>query len=1001
MFQRSVVKRLPTVAWALTAAAALAWVSPAAASISSTPDATYVTDGSVNAIVRSGNSIYLGGYFTQVGPRTGSFVAISPATGQVNAALPQVAGRGGSVHAVMADGAGGWYIGGSFTHVGSVAASDIAHIRPDGTVDMSFLPNADGEIYALARGANGTVYAGGYFSTIGANTQTRNYIAALDPATGSATAWHPYADAPVVALGIGTGGVVYAGGEFTHMGVGGPTRNHIAALDPATGDASSWDPNSTGGPGFGRVNALAVSGNGTVYVGGEFTHIGGANRNYAAALDPTTGIATVWNPGPNFFVDALAVGGDGTVYAGGDFSDGGTPGSTTIGGADRNHIAALDPLNGFATEWNPNANGTVDALALGADGTVYAGGYFSDRVTPGTTIGGADHRNWLAALDPLTGNATAWNPNPNGPVNAVAVGGGAVSAGGMFSSVGGVARSDLAALSAADGRVTAWNPSVGGGVGTGVQALALGADGTVYAGGAFTTIGANARLRNNIAALDPVTGNAIAWNPNANNAIDALAVGADGTVYAGGFFRDEGKPGVTIGGADRNWLAALDPATGNATGWNPNPDSRVEALALGHNGTIYAGGFFATIGANAQPRHSIAALDPATGNATAWSPNASGDVRALAVGADGTVYAGGMFFTIGANTQTRHYIAALEPALPGNASAWNPSASEVVDAIAVGSDGTVYAGGQFLTIGAIPQTRRSLAALDPASGNATAWNPNASGWVFALAPAADGTLYVGGNFPTLDLAAQQTFASFSLPPVSMSTPQVSGTPQAGQLLSCSQGTWSGSTPQSYAYQWLRDGATITGATSASYALTAADAGHQLACRVTASNLGGSASATSAPVSVPAPPAPPSSEAPSSPPPKLSLVGKSNATSNGSSFKASCQASGQLCTGTATLTTTEKLQLPGGKIVGLSARKRQKRVRSRRVVVGSVRFSIPAGQTKTVSVPLNRTGRKLLAKFRRLPVTLAVALNGPNDSPSVVVRSRLTINQQRKKRRNRH
>jgi Domain of unknown function (DUF5122) beta-propeller len=845
VFQCSVVKRLPTVAWALTAAAALAWVSPAAASISSTPDATYVTDGSVNAIVRSGNSIYLGGYFTQVGSRTGSFVAISPATGRVNAALPQVAGRGGSVHAVMADGAGGWYIGGSFTHVGSVAASDIAHIRPDGTVDMSFLPNADGDVYALARGVDGTVYAGGYFSTIGANAQTRNYIAALDPATGSATAWHPYADHPVVALGIGAGGVLYAGGEFTRMGVGGPTRNHIAALDPATGDASSWDPNSTGGPGFGRVNALAVSGNGT-------------------------------------------------VYAGGDFSDGGIPGSTTIGGADRNHIAALDPMNGFATEWNPNANGTVVALALGADGTVYAGGYFSDRVTPGTTIGGAD-RNWLAALDPLTGTATPWNPNANGPVNAVAVGGGAVSAGGMFSSVGGVARSDLAALSAADGRVTAWNPSVGGGFGTGVQALALGADGTVYAGGYFTTIGANA-----------------------------------------------------------------------------------------------------------QPRHSIAALDPATGNATAWSPNASGDVRALAVGADGTVYAGGMFFTIGANTQTRHYIAALDPTLPGNASAWNPSASDVVDAIAVGSDGTVYAGGQFLTIGAIPQTRGSLAALDPASGNATTWNPNASGWVFALAPAADGTLYVGGNFPTLDLAAQQTFASFSLPPVSTSAPQVSGTPQVGQLLSCSQGTWSGSTSQSYTYQWLRDGATITGTTSASYALTAADAGHQLACRVTASNLGGSVNATSAPVSVPAPPAPPSSKAPSSPPPKLSLVGKPNATSNGSSFKASCQApSGELCTGTATLTTTEKLKLPGGKIVGLSARKPQKRVRSRRVVVGSVRFSIPAGQTKTVSVPLNRTGRKLLAKFRRLPVTLAVALNGPNGSPSVVVRSRVTINQQRKKRRNRH
>jgi ubiquitin-protein ligase len=216
---------------------------------------------------------------------------------------------------------------------------------------------------------------------------------------------------------------------------------------------------------------------------------------------------------------------------------------------------------------------------------------------------------------------------------------------------------------------------------------------------------------------------------------------------------------------------------------------RVEALAVGGDGTIYAGGYFTAIGANAQTRHAIAALDPVTGSATAWNPNASGDVRAIAVGPDGTVYAGGMIFMIGANAQARNNIAALDPGT-GNATAWNPDASDVVNAIAVGADGTVYAGGQFQTIGAIPQTRRSIAALDPG-------------------------LYVGGSFATLDLAAQQTFASFSLPPVNTSAPQVSGTPQVGQVLSCSQGGWTGSTPQAYADQWLRDGAPIAGATSAS------------------------------------------------------------------------------------------------------------------------------------------------------------------------------------------
>lgn len=90
-------------------------------------------------------------------------------------------------------------------------------------------------------------------------------------------------------------------------------------------------------------------------------------------------------------------------------------------------------------------------------------------------------------------------------------------------------------------------------------------------------------------------------------------------------------------------------------------------------------------------------------------------------------------------------------------------------------------------------------------------------------------------------------------PASTAKPAVSGSPVAGRTLSCSQGSWSGSTPQTYAYQWLRSGGAIAGATRSTYTVTAADAGRSLACRVTASNSAGSASATSASVNVPPPP----------------------------------------------------------------------------------------------------------------------------------------------------
>jgi hypothetical protein len=83
-----------------------------------------------------------------------------------------------------------------------------------------------------------------------------------------------------------------------------------------------------------------------------------------------------------------------------------------------------------------------------------------------------------------------------------------------------------------------------------------------------------------------------------------------------------------------------------------------------------------------------------------------------------------------------------------------------VSAIAI--DGaTVYLGGSFDTVGTQP--RALLAAVSITDGSPLTFNPNASGGVaiHSLSVAADAPLYVGGSFPTFDLAYQQGFAAFS------------------------------------------------------------------------------------------------------------------------------------------------------------------------------------------------------------------------------------------------
>lgn len=110
-------------------------------------------------------------------------------------------------------------------------------------------------------------------------------------------------------------------------------------------------------------------------------------------------------------------------------------------------------------------------------------------------------------------------------------------------------------------------------------------------------------------------------------------------------------------------------------------------------------------------------------------------------------------------------------------------------------------------------------------------------------------------------------------PLSSQAPSISGTPTVTETLSCAPGSWEND-PASYAYEWTRDGAPISEASTETYVVQEADQGHSLGCTVTASNNAGSASAQSALVEVPAPqqPAPGSSETngggqslPSSPP----------------------------------------------------------------------------------------------------------------------------------------
>jgi hypothetical protein len=315
-------------------------------------------------------------------------------------------------------------------------------------------------------------------------------------------------DDAVQALAVDGSGTLYVGGSFT-------TAGGVAAHYVAEWNGSAWSALGSGMDD--SVNALAVDGSGNLYVGGSFTTAGGVAAHYVARWNGSAWFAL--GSGMDDSVNALAVDGSGNLYAGGDF--------TTAGGVAAQHIARW---NGSA--WSALGSGMDDclnALAVDGSGNLYAGGHFA-------TAGGVA-ANYVARW-----NGSAWSALDSGTgdcVNALAVDeSGNLYAGGMFTAAGGVAAHYVAKWNG-----SAWS-SLGTGVDDYVNALAVDGSGNPYAGGEFETAAG-------VAARCIAQWNGSAWSAlgsGMDDYVNALAVDGSGNLYAGGWFTAAGgKPSDRIG----------------------------------------------------------------------------------------------------------------------------------------------------------------------------------------------------------------------------------------------------------------------------------------------------------------------------------------------------------------------------------------------------------------------------------------------------------------------
>jgi uncharacterized delta-60 repeat protein len=547
-------------------------------------------------------------------------------------------------------------------------------------------------------------------------------------------------------------------------------------------DGFSPNPNSA-------IYAAAIQPDGKIIIGGEFTTLSPnsgptVNRNHIARLNQDGTVDPTFDPNANGTVWAIALQPDGRILVGGLFH-----GQNSIGGLNRDYIARLDSVTGLADSFDPRPNGGITRIVVQPDGKILVAGAF-DFLSPNG--GAAIQRNYFVRVDSSGNLDSVFDPRADGSIWAIAIDGeGRILVGGSMYSIGGVVR-NLARLDAVTGSPDSFDAKSNGTV----YAIAIQPDGKVVVGGDFysrsgePSIGGQVRQR--LARLDPVTGLADSFNPNASAQVKTVAIQADGKILAGGFY----SQGVTIGGQLRNGIARLDPVTGLADSFDPNPDYRaVDVILQQPDGKILIGGFFSAVSPNGGPavarssfarlamagqvdqtllnlnavgyavfatavqpdgkiliggdftsilgvsRNNIARLNQDGTLDSAFNPDANGFVRSIALQPDGRIVVAGSFTSIGG--QPRNRIARVD-AETGASDSFDPNANDSVLCIAVQPDGRILVGGLFTVVGG--QGRNHIARLDPGTGTADPFNPNANNHVFTIALQRDGKVLVGGYF---------------------------------------------------------------------------------------------------------------------------------------------------------------------------------------------------------------------------------------------------------------
>ncbi len=575
----------------------------------------------VNALAFIGDTLYAGGDFVNAGGIDAEHLAYwdgqnwYQAGGGVSAPVECLFATHDSL-----------FVGGGFRSVQSRTTAIVANgtaMLQNGTW-TTFGPGYNNSALAFF---NGKLWAGGQYFSLADNSLTVNGIAYWDGSN-----WNAVTSDTMVGIEGSEVNQLYvlgdsliALGEFSMI-------DGVPAMNAAVLHNGTWS--ELGGGLYGFCNA-AISFNGSLYVGGEFTKAGTVSAMAIASY--ANGSWTPSIPADLFYnevgwqsaeVRAIATT-DRYVFIGGNF--------VSIAHQPCNHVAAYDKQLG---EWIPlgaGVDGNVRTLAVSGN-TLIVGGEFTHSGTIPT--------RHIAECNITSKIWSAMGAGAYRSVNALAVDSKGMVYTPIFNPfVNNVYYDDLGVW---DG--TSWS-QFGNGLNSGFIDAITWVQDTLYAVGSFVQTD-DGTIVNGVAQLQDGTWGAL--NDGLNAEAYTLAASGD-SLYVGGEFSE-------VDGQVDTALAVWNNATQQ---WNPIAvsgfDGIVDALAADGNGGVYVGGEFDVAGLYSGPIYYYGLVH---WNGSAFVSAGSGvdnEVEALATD-ETALYAGGWFEAVDNGTITSLHFAALDGA---------------------------------------------------------------------------------------------------------------------------------------------------------------------------------------------------------------------------------------------------------------------------------------------------------------------------------------------------